>query len=79
MVQWLRTSDFKVIGVNATFMGLTHTEVEILIWIMSPLWSKKDKCHCNRLKYHNSAQKTSIIQNPYTECTAASGVIICTT
>ena len=41
MVQWLRTSDVAVLGAHAAFVGSTPTEIEIFIWIMSPVWSKK--------------------------------------
>ena len=37
-VAYIRTLDAAV---HAVFVGSTPTEVEILIWIMSPLWSKK--------------------------------------
>ena len=30
-----------MLGAHAAFVGSTPTEVEIFIWIMSPLWSKK--------------------------------------
>ena len=35
------TSDVAVLGAHAVFVGSTPTEVEIFIWIMSPLWWKK--------------------------------------
>ena len=45
----------------ALFVGSTITKVKIIIWIMSALWSKKDKCRCYRLREnHNSAHKTKI-------------------
>ena len=30
-----------MLGAHPAFVGSTPTEVEIFIWIMSPLWSKK--------------------------------------
>ena len=33
--------DVAVLGAHAAFVDSTPTEVEIFIWIMSPLWSKK--------------------------------------
>ena len=37
----LALQQIAVLGAHAAFMGSTPTEVEIFIWIMSPLWSKK--------------------------------------
>ena len=34
-------SDVAVLGAHIAFVGSTHTEVEIFIWIMSPLWSER--------------------------------------
>ena len=36
----LRTSDVAVLGAHAAFVGSPPTEVEIFIWIMSPLYKK---------------------------------------
>ena len=41
MVLWLRTSDVAVLGAHAATLGSNPTEVEIFIWIMSPLWSNR--------------------------------------
>ena len=40
MVYWLGTSDVAVLGAHAAFVGSPPTEVEIFIWIMSPLYKK---------------------------------------
>ena len=53
-------SDVAVLGAHAVIVGSTPTEVEILMWVMSPLWSKKTSVAATeREKYHNSAQKNS--------------------
>ena len=33
--------DIAVLGTQTAFVGSTLTKVEILIWIMSPLWSRR--------------------------------------
>ena len=37
----LKNHKLQAIQTHAAFVGSTPTEVEIFIWIMSPLWSKK--------------------------------------
>ena len=40
-MQCLAHTPHSLVGARATFVGSTPTEVEIFIWILSPLWSKK--------------------------------------
>ena len=54
---WKRTSDVAALGAHATFVDSTPTKVEILIWIMSPLYNKTNVTATDQEKYHNSARK----------------------
>ena len=60
-----------VLGAHAAFVGSPPTEVEIFIWIMSPLYRQVSFCY--RLRDISSIVN---ISNFYTECTAASGAVI---